>query len=101
LRRVTRKTPCSLWLSGDRTGVPNAVALARTTLRNIKQNLFWTFAHNTSLIPVAAGLLYPAYGLLLSPMFAAGALALSSAFVVGNALRLRSFKGRHAAIKER
>ncbi len=78
-------------ISGDLTGVPNAIALSKATIRNIRQNLFWAFAYNTALIPVAAGLLYPAYGVLLSPVFAAGAMALSSVFVLGNALRLKSF----------
>jgi len=78
-------------MSGDLRNVPNAVALSRATLRNIKQNLFWAFAYNTALIPVAAGLLYPAFGILLSPMLAAGAMAFSSVFVVGNALRLKRF----------
>jgi P-type Cu+ transporter len=79
-------------MSGDLRGVPNAIALSKATLRNIKQNLFWAFAYNTLLIPVAAGALYPTYGLLLSPIFAAGAMALSSVFVLGNALRLRGFR---------
>ena len=79
-------------MSGDLRGVPNAIALSKATLRNIKQNLFWAFAYNTLLVPVAAGVLYPAYGLLLSPIFAAGAMALSSIFVLGNALRLRGFR---------
>jgi Cu+-exporting ATPase len=80
-------------MSGDLLGVPNAIALSKATIRNIKQNLFWAFAYNVVLIPVAAGALYPHYGVLLSPVFAAGAMALSSVFVVGNALRLRSFAG--------
>jgi P-type Cu+ transporter len=79
-------------MSGDLRNLPNAVALSAATLRNIRQNLFWAFAYNASLIPVAAGLLYPAYGLLLSPMLAALAMALSSLCVVGNALRLKLFR---------
>ncbi|WP_288639110.1 heavy metal translocating P-type ATPase [uncultured Comamonas sp.] len=79
-------------MSGSLQGVPNAIALSKATMGNIRQNLFWAFAYNTALIPVAAGALYPAYGVLLSPIFAAGAMALSSVFVLGNALRLRSFK---------
>jgi len=78
-------------VSGDLRGIVQAIALARATLRNIKQNLFWAFAYNTALIPVAAGLLYPFVGILLSPVLAAGAMALSSVFVVTNALRLRGF----------
>src|SRR5690606_14026691 len=79
-------------MSGDLLGVPNAIALSKATISNIRQNLFWAFAYNTALIPVAAGALYPAFGILLSPMFAAGAMALSSVFVLGNALRLRRFR---------
>lgn len=79
-------------MSGNLQGVPNAIALSKATIGNIHQNLFWAFAYNTALIPVAAGALYPAWGLLLSPVFAAGAMALSSVFVLGNALRLRTFK---------
>ena len=79
-------------MSGSLQGVPNAIALSQATIRNIRQNLFWAFAYNVALIPVAAGVLYPAFGLLLSPMFAAGAMALSSVFVVSNALRLRGFQ---------
>ena len=79
-------------MSGSLQGVPNAIALSKATIRNIRQNLFWAFAYNVALIPVAAGVLYPAFGILLSPMFAAGAMALSSVFVVSNALRLRRFQ---------
>lgn len=79
-------------VSGDLQGVPKSIALARATLRNIKQNLFWAFAYNAALIPLAAGLAYPDFGLLLSPMLAAAAMALSSVFVVSNALRLRAWK---------
>ncbi|THC40199.1 heavy metal translocating P-type ATPase [Massilia sp. Mn16-1_5] len=79
-------------MSGSLQGVPNAIALSKATIGNIRQNLFWAFAYNTALVPVAAGILYPAYGVLLSPVFAAGAMALSSVFVLGNALRLRGFK---------
>ena len=79
-------------MSGDLRNVPNAIALSRATLRNIKQNLFWAFAYNTALIPVAAGVLYPVLGLLLSPVFAAAAMAASSVCVLTNALRLRRFR---------
>jgi len=79
-------------MSGDLRNVPNAIGLSWATIRNIKQNLFWAFAYNAGLIPVAAGLLYPAYGLLMSPIFAAAAMAMSSVFVLGNALRLRRLK---------
>src|SRR5690606_325089 len=79
-------------MSGDLMGVPGALALSRATLRNIRQNLFWAFAYNTALIPVAAGVLDPVMGVLMSPVFAAGAMALSSVFVLGNALRLRGFQ---------
>ena len=78
-------------MSGSLQGVPNAIALSQAAMRNIGQNLFWAFAYNTALIPVAAGVLYPLWGVLLSPVFAAGAMALSSVFVLGNALRLRRF----------
>ncbi|MCV2216916.1 heavy metal translocating P-type ATPase [Thauera sp. Sel9] len=84
-------------MSGNLQGVPNAIALSKATIGNIRQNLFWAFAYNTALIPLAAGALYPAYGLLLSPIFAAGAMAMSSVFVLGNALRLRRFQPPLAA----
>lgn len=79
-------------MSGDLRGVANAIALSQATIRNIKQNLFWAFAYNAVLIPVAAGMLYPINGTLLSPIFAAAAMALSSVFVLGNALRLKRFQ---------
>ncbi len=81
-------------MSQDLGTVATAVALSRATMRNIRQNLFWAFAYNVVLIPVAAGVLYPAFGILLSPMLAAGAMAFSSVFVVTNALRLRGFRLR-------
>ncbi|WP_425100416.1 heavy metal translocating P-type ATPase [Tropicibacter sp. S64] len=76
-------------MSGDLRGVVNAFEVSTRTMRNIRENLFWAFAYNTALIPVAAGALYPIWGVLLSPMLAAGAMALSSVFVLTNALRLR------------
>ncbi|MEL6518015.1 MAG: heavy metal translocating P-type ATPase [Pseudomonadota bacterium] len=78
-------------MSGDMRGVTRARGISGAVMRNIRQNLFWAFAYNTALIPVAAGVLYPLTGTLLSPMLAAGAMALSSVFVVVNALRLRRF----------
>jgi Cu+-exporting ATPase len=79
-------------MAGDLRAVPNAVALSRATLRNIRQNLGWAFGYNTLLIPVAAGVLWPAFGVLLSPVFAALAMAFSSVSVVTNALRLKAFR---------
>ncbi|OAN98728.1 copper-translocating P-type ATPase [Roseovarius indicus] len=79
-------------LSGDLTGIVRARKLARATLRNIKQNLFFAFVYNAAGVPVAAGILYPVFGLLLSPMIAAAAMSLSSVSVIGNALRLRGIK---------
>lgn len=79
-------------MRGDPRAVATARALSRAVLTNIRQNLVWAFSYNAILIPVAAGLLYPLLGLLLSPMVAAGAMALSSVSVLANALRLRSFK---------
>lgn len=79
-------------MSGDLRGVVNAIAISKATIRNIGENLFWAFAYNVALIPVAAGVLYPFTGTLLSPVLAAGAMALSSIFVLSNALRLRRFK---------
>ncbi len=79
-------------IGGDLRGIVTAIALSKATIRNIKQNLFWAFAYNTILIPVAAGVLFPFFGILLNPIFAAGAMAFSSVTVVSNALRLRKFK---------
>jgi Cu+-exporting ATPase len=79
-------------IGGDLRGVVTAIALSKATIRNIRQNLFWAFAYNTILIPVAAGVLFPFWGILLNPIFAAGAMAFSSVTVVTNALRLRKFK---------
>ena len=79
-------------MSGDLSGVARAIRLSRAVMRNIRQNLFWAFAYNTALIPVAMGVLVPFGGPQLSPMLGAGAMALSSVCVVGNALRLRGVR---------
>ena len=79
-------------MSGDLRGVVTAIALSKATMRNIKQNLFWAYAYNTALIPVAAGVLFPFFGWLLNPILAAAAMATSSVSVVSNALRLRRFR---------
>jgi heavy metal translocating P-type ATPase len=79
-------------MSAELRGVATAIRLSRATMANIRQNLFWAFAYNVSLIPIAAGVLEPRLGLSLSPVLAAGAMALSSVFVIGNALRLRRFQ---------
>jgi P-type E1-E2 ATPase len=78
-------------MSAELGGVLSAIELSRATMTNIRQNLFWAFAYNAALIPLAAGVLYPSFGLLLSPVLAAAAMALSSVFVITNALRLRRF----------
>ena len=78
-------------MTGDLSGAPNAVALSRATIANIQQNLVWAFGYNIVLIPLAAGAFFPVFGWTLSPMFAGGAMALSSVSVVANALRLRRF----------
>jgi len=82
-------------MSNDLMSAVAAISLSRAVIRNIKQNLFWAFGYNIVLVPVAAGALYPLYGVLLSPMLAAGAMACSSVFVLGNALRLRRFAPSH------
>jgi Cu+-exporting ATPase len=89
-------------MSGDLRGIVNAVGLSKRVLRVIWSNFFWAYAYNVVLIPVAAGVLYPLWGLLLNPMLAAGAMSASSVFVVTNSLRLRGFRppieGRHRVI---
>ena len=79
-------------MSGDVMGVPRAIALSQAVIANIRQNLAWAFGYNALLIPVAAGVLYPALGILLSPVFAGLAMALSSVSVLANALRLKRFR---------
>jgi P-type Cu+ transporter len=79
-------------IKGDLRGVVTAIALSKATIRTVKQNLFWAFIYNTIGIPIAAGVLYPFFGILLSPILASAAMSLSSVSVVTNSLRLRSFK---------
>jgi Cu+-exporting ATPase len=86
-------------MRGDLRGIVDALALSRATLSNIRQNLFWAFAYNVVLIPVAAGALYPFAGLLLSPVLSAGAMGLSSVFVLTNALRLRRFVPARTSVR--
>jgi Cu+-exporting ATPase len=81
-------------MRGDLTGVVAAVELARRTIRIVKENLGWAFGYNVVLIPVAAGVLYPLWGLLLSPILAGAAMAFSSVSVVTNSLRLKRWKPR-------
>ena len=88
-------------MSGDLRGLVTAIALSRATMHNIRENLFWAFAYNVILIPIAMGVLYPFTGMLLDPIFAAAAMALSSVTVVSNALRLRRFKVKGAVVEPR
>jgi Cu+-exporting ATPase len=83
-------------MNGDLGSLVTAVGLSRATMDNVRQNLFWAFAYNTILIPVAMGVLYPFTGILLDPILAAAAMALSSVTVVSNALRLRGFQPARA-----
>jgi P-type Cu+ transporter len=90
-------------LKGDLMGIVRARHLSRAVMNNIRQNLFFAFIYNAAGVPIAAGVLYPVFGILLSPMIAAAAMALSSVSVIGNALRLRSVvideKGTPVAIR--
>jgi Cu+-exporting ATPase len=77
---------------GDLRGIVRARRLSRATMRNIRQNLFFAFAFNALAVPIAAGVFYPVFGLLLNPMIASAAMAFSSVTVIGNALRLRAVR---------
>jgi len=79
-------------IKGDLRGIVRLRALSRATMRNIRQNLFLAFVYNTLGIPIAAGVLYPVFGLLLSPMIASAAMTFSSVSVITNALRLRKVR---------
>ncbi|MCE9623858.1 MAG: copper-transporting ATPase, partial [Deltaproteobacteria bacterium] len=79
-------------VKGDLRGIVKARVLSRAVMRNIRQNLFFAFLYNSLGVPIAAGILYPFFGLLLSPMIAAAAMSLSSVSVISNALRLRKLK---------
>jgi len=79
-------------VKSDLRGIVRAIVLSRATMRNIKQNLFFAFVYNSIGVPIAAGVLYPFAGILLSPMIAAAAMSFSSVSVIGNALRLRRTK---------
>jgi len=87
-------------MNNSLTSVSQAIALSKATIRNIKENLFWAFFYNCLGIPIAAGVLYPAFGLQLSPMLGAAAMSVSSVFVVSNALRLRFFKPKTSAVQD-
>ena len=87
-------------MKSDLMDAVDAIRLSRRTMRNIRQNLFWAFFYNCIGIPLAAGVLYPSFGIRLNPMFGAAAMSLSSIFVVGNALRLRGFKSGFTPLKK-
>ena len=86
------RTPQRVDLKGDLTGIVRARRLSRATMGNIRQNLFFAFVYNALGVPVAAGVLYPVFGILLSPMIAAAAMSLSSVSVIANAARLRKVR---------
>ena len=88
-------------VGGDPRSVPTAIRLSRQTMRVIRQNLFWAFAYNTTLIPVAMGVLYPIWGITIDPALAAAAMAFSSVSVVLNSLRLRRYDARPGASNQR
>lgn len=92
---VAIETADVVLMSGDLMGVVTAIKISKATLRNIRQNLFWAFAYNAALIPVAAGLLFPFFGVMLSPMLASAAMGASSVFVLTNALRLHRMQFAH------
>ena len=97
---IAMETSDVVLMSGSLGSVANAVELSKATIRNIHQNLFWALFYNTLGIPIAAGALYPAFQILLSPMVGAAAMSFSSVFVVTNALRLRAFKAKSMDSKE-
>ena len=86
------KVPGITLVKGDLTGIVRARLLSQATMRNIRQNLFFAFIYNSIGVPIAAGVLYPVFGLLLSPMIAAAAMTFSSVSVITNALRLQKTK---------
>ena len=88
---VAMKSAGVTLVKGDLRGIVRAIRLSRATMRNIKQNLFFAFLYNALGIPIAAGLLYPSSGVLLSPMIAAAAMSFSSVSVIANSLRLRNY----------
>ncbi len=92
---IAMETADIVLMSNSLQGVANAISLSKVTIRNIRQNLFWAFFYNVIGIPIAAGVLFPAFGIRLSPMLGAAAMSMSSLFVVTNALRLRYFSKLH------
>ena len=101
LRKAAEETADVVLMGDSLGGIAKAVELSKATIRNIHQNLFWALFYNALGIPVAAGVLYPAFGILLTPMLGAAAMSFSSVFVVTNALRLRTFKPRFQDSREK